>query len=216
MTARSEREVWVTPLDVRLLSELARTQNLVRACRVLGIGRDRGVYRLRRLSRASGVPLARTAKGGPSGGATHLTALGRALAARGPGPLARKAGAPPAGVTRIRGRWHARPYPHLTVGRGWRLWVSFEAEEGEAVAVTLEPESVLLARRRLPTSARNVIPARIDSVGPPDGSTVEIVARTGGTRIRSRITPQALADLRLRPGVPVFLYVKATALRPAP
>lgn len=212
------REVWVTPLDVELLREIDRSQNLVHACSALGIGRDRGVYRLRRLRRAVGVPLVRTYKGGVVGGRTELSPLGHRLASGGPGPLPSDMAHPgrrsASSVVHLRGRWHARPYPNVEVPGGPRLWVSFLAQEGARVKLSLDPDSVILARKVLRTSARNVLAGSVVSIRRGPGPQAQVEAKVGPTRLRSWVTPQALAELDLRPGDRVYLYVKATALRP--
>lgn len=219
VAARRGGEVWVTPLDARLLAAIDRTGNLVKACASLRIGRDRGGYRLRRLAAAAGSPVVRTTKGGPKGGGTVLTPVGQRLAQQGMGPVSPGSGTRgvhPEGPSHLRGRWHARPHPHVVVDGGPRLWVSFRATEGERVGLVLNPESVLLARHALATSARNVLLGRVREVRRGTGEEVSVEAEVGRSRIRARVTPQARTELSLRPGSRVYLYVKATALRPEP
>jgi molybdopterin-binding protein/molybdate transport repressor ModE-like protein len=209
----------LTALDLQLLREVDREGNLVRACRRLGIGRDRGVYRMRRLVRALGRPVARTRRGGPAAGSTVLTAEGQRLLREGsPGTSLTRSGGPrprpaPAG---LRGVWHRHPSPRVDVEGGLELYVTFEAREGEPVDLAIPPDSVLLARGRFPTSARNVLPGRVVHVersrvrgpGTPRGVEVSV----GKVRLWAAVTDASVHRLRLKPGRPVVVYLKATAV----
>lgn len=219
----SLRPVLLTPTDVSLLSLLGRSSTLVEACRRLGISRDVGTYRLRRLKRLAGGPVVTTRRGGAGHGATRLTPRGARLLGRGRSRLAVDARpfAPggPRSATRLRGQWHASPQPHVAA-EGLTLYVGFRAEEGEPVEVELDPESVIVATARFPSSARNVLAGVVRSVhrrGPGTGP-VSVRARiTVGRRpFDVALTERSVRELGIARGRPVFLYVKATALRRRP
>ncbi|MGI0131545.1 MAG: TOBE domain-containing protein [Thermoplasmata archaeon] len=208
----------LAPVDVGLLDLLSREPNLVAACTRLGIRRDRGVYRLRRIERLVGRPAVVSTRGGPACGTTRLTPLGRRLLARGvASPLGARAAPdrrPPANAWR--GTWHGAPAPNVEVGAGLHWTVDFLAREGERVDVTLAPEAVLLARDVIATSARNVLRGRVEhvrSTGPGTGGDRRIVVvRVGRARVRAAVTDRSVKVLGLERGRPVVLYVKATAL----
>jgi molybdate transport repressor ModE-like protein len=221
--AVSTRPVLLTPTDLSLLALLGRSSTLVDACRQLGVTRDVGTYRIRRLRRLAGGPVVRTQRGGAGHGATRLTPRGARLLGRGRSLLAvdarPNADRPSGSPTRLRGRWHAAPQPNVTAD-GLRLFVGFRAQEGEPVEVERDPESVILATRRFPSSARNVLAGVVRAVhrrGPGTGP-VSVRARvTVGRRpFDVALTERSVRELGIARGRPVFLYVKATALRRRP
>jgi len=202
---------------VALLRALSRERSLVEASRRLGITRDRAVYRIARLSRAFGAPVVRSVRGGAGHGATVLTRLGDRIGHRGfesielldarPVPL-------PASPNILHGIYHRDPAPEVRVGPSLRLRVAFPGEEGEHVSLFLDPEAVIVARRRFPSSARNVLAGVVETVRPGRaGLEVTLVVRCGGPRLRVSLTAEPVRQLRLRRGAHVWLYVKATALR---
>jgi molybdopterin-binding protein/molybdate transport repressor ModE-like protein len=204
------REEWLTPLDHDLLESIARSGSVAGACRALGIGRDRGVYHLERLTELAGGPVVRARRGGAGRGATRLTELGERLRRTPTGSLGRRA--PPPGV--LRGTFRSVDGPALELAGGLRLKVGFTAPEGSTVAVVVDPESVLLAPGRFPSSARNVLRGRVERVEALDPPTVRVTLRVGGVRLPASVTPGSVAELGLRRGRSVYLYLKATALRP--
>lgn len=209
------REVWLTPLDRRLLLAIERTGNLVRACQDVGIGRDRGVYRLRRMEQAVGGPVVRTYRGGTTGGSTHLTPRGSLLASsRGEEPLGpgRSSVAPASPSTILHGTWHARPSPQVDVAPHLRLEVAFEAEEGEPVVVGIPPESVLLARQPVATSARNRWEGEVRSCIPSGTGSCTLEVDVRGVLLRVLVTARSVRELRIAPGRRVYLLIKATAV----
>lgn len=219
----NRRPILLTPVDLALLSQLGRTASLVEACRGLGITRDRGTYRLRRLARLAGGPVVDAQKGGRFHGSTRLTERGAALLRRGSDAVAVDAGATARdrGVRpmALEGVWHQRPQPNVVV-EGLRLFVGFRADESERVRVELDPESVIVATRRFPTSARNVVPGVVRSVrrrGPGTGPVSDRVqVDVGGPLVEATVTERSVDRLGLVRGRRVFLYVKATALRRVP
>ena len=198
-------EPWLAPVDVRLLRALAREPNVVRAARALGIGRDRAVYRLRRLATLFGRPVAVGHRGGPTSGATHLTPLGRRL-------LGRAEGVRP-GSHRWRGTYTARPSPRVTLGPGALLEVAFRARDGARVTVEVDPEAFVVGRHRFLLSARNALAAIVRRVHARPGGTAFLEALWRGRTVRVAITTGSIARLGLVPGARIYLYVKATAIR---
>jgi molybdate transport system regulatory protein len=207
----------VTDTDVALLRSLAHERSLVAASREVGISRDRAVYRIARLARAFGGPVVRATRGGAAHGGTLLTPLGVRVVRGGFDAVELLNARPVASVALpnlVRGVYRRGPPPSVRVGRTLRLRVAFDAEDGERVAMLLDPEAVVVARRRFPSSARNVLPGVVEAIrGTPRTPEVALVVRCGRTRLRVAITEEPVRQLGLRRGAPVVLYVKATALR---
>jgi molybdopterin-binding protein/molybdate transport repressor ModE-like protein len=206
----------VTDQDVALLRSLGEARSVVAASRRVGITRDRAVYRLDRLARAFGGPVVTSERGGRAHGSTRLTALGDRVVRGGFDSVELIDGRPLAPLSAsnvLRGVYHRSPSPEVVVGRDLRLRVAFAAEDGERVAVLLDPEAVLVARHRFASSARNVLSGTVVSVRPagPVGRT--LVVKAGPVRLRAAVTAEPVRQLGLTPGAKVVLYVKATALR---
>lgn len=213
----TRRPVHVTDTDIALLRSVARDGSVVAASRRLRITRDQATYRLARLGTAFGGPMVTSGRGGRGHGQSRLTPLGDRLV-RGRFDavelLESQPVAPPSTPNRLYGVYHRAPAPAVTLGTGLELRVAFPAEDGEPVSVALDPESILVARARFATSARNVWPATIERVRlgeDPQGRT--LVVRTGRVRLRVAVTEQPVREMRLAPGARVWLYVKATAVR---
>jgi molybdopterin-binding protein len=104
----------------------------------------------------------------------------------------------------------------VDVDGGPRLYVTFQALEGEPVDLAIPADSVLLARGRFPTSARNVLPGRVLQVerssvrGPGTPRGVEL--SLGKVRLWAAVTEASVHRLGLKPGRPVVVYLKATAV----
>lgn len=114
--------------------------------------------------------------------------------------------------TVLEGTWRGRPEPHITLTGGPDLVVGFSSEEGAVVTVAIDPEAIIVARKRYPTSARNTLPATVDTVhAGPESWYVE--ARVGQHPIRVALTAESVKSLRLRAGARIWLYLKATAVR---
>jgi molybdate transport repressor ModE-like protein/molybdopterin-binding protein len=214
VTARPRR---VTDTDIALLRNLARDRSVVAASRRVGISRDRATYRIARLEQAFGGPVVTSVRGGRGHGETRLTPLGDRIVRQGFDTvelLERRPVTPPSVSNLLRGVYHRDPAPEVTVGRGVRLRVAFPAEEGEPVSVVLDPESILVARGRFPSSARNVLPAIIEQVRPgADRLGRTLVVRAGPVRLRVAVTEEPVRQMGLAPGARVWLFVKATAVR---
>jgi len=207
----------VTDTDVALLRSLERERSVVAASRRVGISRDRATYRLGRLERAFGGPVVTSVRGGRGHGGTRLTPLGDRIVREGFDSvelLDARPVAPPSRPNLLRGIYRRRPAPAVDLGGGLSLRVAFDADEDEPVGVLLDPEAILVARARFPSSARNVLAGTVEAIrsGPnPFGETV--LVRVGRTRLRAAVTEEPIHQLHLRPGARVWLYVKATALR---
>lgn len=203
-------ERWLTPTDRRLLAALERVPNLVRAARRVGITRDRAVYRLQRLRRLYGSPAVRGERGGPRAGSTRLTRLGLRLlrtASVASAPMAKQ---------RWTGIYHEGPPASVDLGRSARLEVTFRAHDGERVRVEIDPEMVIVARRRFESSARNVLPAEVVRVVRRPRGRATLTARWQGRSVRAALTGASVDRLKLAPGTGVYLYLKAVAIRRAP
>lgn len=207
----------VTSTDVALLRSLAQERSLVGASRRLGISRDRAVYRVERLERAFGGPVVVGSRGGSGHGGSTLTPLGDRIVRGGfdsvelldAHPLT-----PIPSPNLLHGVYRRSPNPEVQVGRSLRLRVAFPAREGEPVSLVLDPEAVLVARQKFPSSARNVFRGTVESIRPEAGGLERVlVVRCGRTRLRVTLTEESVRQFGLRPGAKVWLYVKATALR---
>lgn len=197
-------EASLTPIDVRLLEALDRTRNVVHASRALGIGRDRAVYRLRRLSRLYG-PVTTGERGGTGGGGTRLTPTGQRL-------LARSRGSRP-GANRWTGTYRRGPPPRVEVAPGRSIEVAFRAVDRAPVTVEVDPEAFVVATHPVTLSARNVLLVTVGSVRPRTDGTVVLTASWFGRAVRVALTVGSVARLGLRAGRPAYLYAKATAVR---
>lgn len=211
---RARREQLATPGDIALLAALSQEPNLVRVCQQLGMSRDRGMYRLHRMGAALGAPVVRTTRGGLPSGRTELTPKGRALLRQGVGPLARPGSRESGGARVLEGTFRSDPEPAVVLPDGLRLRVSFPAAEGARVVVAIDPESILVALRRFPTSARNVLSGRVVEVEETSPIRWALRVKARETTLTVAVTPEAVRSLHLRPGSPVVLYLKATAIRP--
>lgn len=209
-------ELVLTPMDLRLLARLVHTPHLAQACRELRVTRDQANYRLRRLGQYLGRPVVTARKGPPGSSWTRLTRAGRGLLSQRPGTPLRALRTHPGAGTLLFGRYSRGPPPSLTTGNGLVLSVGFPGREGELRGVAVDPEAVLVARRRFLASARNILPARILSLKPRGPVQVIAVVESRGERLPVALTEAAVRALHLRRGSRVFLYLKATALRPLP
>ncbi len=197
-------ERWLTPMDVRLLAQLSTTPNVVRAARALGIPRDRAVYRLARLRRLYGGPVVRARRGGSTPGETRLTALGRRLL---------RDTRPDSWVNRFSGIYRGGRSPKVDLGHGRQLEVSFRGREGAPVEVAVDPGSIVVALRPVELSARNALPATVQSAKSHGAQNAELRVLWRGLVVRVGITPGSIRRLALDPGARVYLYVKAVSVR---
>jgi len=86
-----------------------------------------------------------------------------------------------------------------------------EAPVGQTVRLSIRARDVSLATRKPEgISVRNILSGTIVDIREEAGTAyAETLIDVGGTRIRSRITRASVADLGLRPGVPVYALVKS-------
>ncbi|MEM6665265.1 MAG: molybdenum ABC transporter ATP-binding protein [Pseudomonadota bacterium] len=92
------------------------------------------------------------------------------------------------------------PVADLPLGRVVRLRVRAR----DVALATIRPEGI---------SIRNILPGTITELtGDPDHAHVDALVDIGGQTLRARLTPDAVTDLVLAPGVPVFALVKSMAL----
>ena len=213
----SEQPSRVTDTDVALLRSIGRVRSVVAASRAVGISRDRAVYRLDRLEHAFGGPVVASERGGRTHGGTVLTALGDRIVRGGFDAVemihARSVAdvAPP---NLVRGVYRAGPPPEVEVAPRVRFRVAFAADDGSPVRVAVDPESIVVARRRFASSARNVLPATVVGIERGSGGLGRLLhVRVGPVELRVAVTEEPIRQLGLRRGARVVLYVKATALR---
>ena len=101
----------------------------------------------------------------------------------------------------------------LCLPGGGVLFVPAGGPAGRAV-YSLAPEDVLLAAHPLDrVSARNVLAGEVDSVDLRGGDAL-VFARAGGVSWRAHLTEEAVRELDLAPGRPVWLAIKTQAFRP--
>jgi len=208
----------VTSTDVALLRSIGQERSVVAASRRVGISRDRAVYRIERLERAFGGAVVRGIRGGTGHGGTTLTALGDRIVRGGFDSVELLGGRPLTPISApniLHGTYRkGAASPEVRVSPGLVLKVAFPANDGEPVSVILDPESVVVARRRFPSSARNVISGTVEGIRQDrEELGLTLLVRCPGTRLRISMTEEPVRQLRIKPGVRVWLYVKATALR---
>jgi molybdopterin-binding protein/molybdate transport repressor ModE-like protein len=211
----NRRPVLVDPVDLELLGALEREPTVVAACRQLGISRDRGVYRLARLSRVAGGPVVLSSRGGRFRGQSHLTSRGHRLLRLGTERMALGPVLPGARfrIPTLRGIFHGRPEPAVDIGQGLHIVVAFRAREGEPVVVGVDPESVTVARHPFPSSARNRLNGRVEKIRRVSPTTRFVEVRVGRHQLWAAVTPRSIENLDIRPGRTVVLHIKATAMR---
>jgi molybdopterin-binding protein/molybdate transport repressor ModE-like protein len=212
------KEVVVTPLDIRLLAALDREHSVVAAARSVGISRDRAVYRLGRLRQRAAGPIVAAKRGGATGGGSGLTPRGRAFLSGGAEAVAWPSDAAPPRHQGFTGVYRSQPEPHVVASDGFSAAVAFSAEEGTKVAVTVDPEAIVVAIGPVRSSARNVWAGEVEKVRNPRGGGPsgrrELTVRVGRRHIVVAVTAGSVASLDLRPGRRVTLLAKATAVRP--
>jgi molybdate transport system regulatory protein len=207
----------VTDADIALLEAIRDGPSVVAASRRLGISRDRAVYRLARLETAFGGPIVVGRRGGAGHGESRLSALGERIVHGGYEAveiLDARATVPPPRANRLSGTYRDGPGPAIVLSGGATVRVAFPGEPGERVTALLDPDSILVGLRRFPTSARNVLAARVVAISPgttPGART--IVAAIGPDRLRVTVTEESRRRLGLTPGRAIWLFVKATAIR---
>jgi molybdopterin-binding protein/molybdate transport repressor ModE-like protein len=207
----------VTSTDVALLRIVSQVRSLTGAGRQVGLTRDQAVYRVSRLARAFGGPVVASVRGGAAHGRTDLTPLGDRIARGGFDSVELLDARPAVPLERpnlLHGVYRSGPSPEVVLDPQHHLRVAFEGEDGQPVSVVLDPEAIVVARRRFASSARNVLKGRVSRIDRSRGGpVVTLIVRWGRTPLRIALTEEPVRQLGLRAGVPVYLYVKATAVR---
>ena len=87
------------------------------------------------------------------------------------------------------------------------------AAPGEAVRLRVRARDVALATRRPEAiSVRNILEGAVLEVAArPGGAFAEVLVEVAGARLRARLTREAVSDLALAPGVPVFALLRSVA-----
>jgi molybdate transport system ATP-binding protein len=90
------------------------------------------------------------------------------------------------------------------------------AQEGAQLRIRVHARDVALAIVRPERiSIRNIVAARVISLVESDAQQVDVLLDVDGQHLRSRITRDALQELALVPGMPVFALIKSVALETA-
>jgi molybdate transport system ATP-binding protein len=114
----------------------------------------------------------------------------------------------------VEGHDDARGLTRLRAGQAELLTPRLRLAPGAEVRAAALARDVLLATERpRGLSARNILPAVVQAITPrPDGVVLVRVEVAGGPRLLSAVTADAVSDLQLRPGQPVFAVVKSVAV----
>lgn len=109
----------------------------------------------------------------------------------------------------------------ISVGNGTLNTTMRDARPGAPVRVQLLARDVILATYRPEgLSVRNMLEGSIASISNDDADTDLVSVDVGGATVLSRVTRAALQSLALRPGMPIWVLVKAVSIRghafPAP
>jgi molybdate transport system ATP-binding protein len=84
---------------------------------------------------------------------------------------------------------------------------------GSMARLKIPARDVVLAGSAPPeTSVQNVLPGVVMAIHAPQPPTATVSVLVGTARLLARITTDAVVRLRLRPGSPVFVLLKATAI----
>lgn len=89
----------------------------------------------------------------------------------------------------------------------------FSAEPGARLRVRIRARDIILALRPPEdTSALNILPGVIRSIGDYEGAIVDVSVRCGDADLLARITRRSLTKLGLREGTPCFAILKSVAV----
>lgn len=91
----------------------------------------------------------------------------------------------------------------LLIGTGDRLVA------GRPARATVAPNAISVHLEPPGGSPRNVLPATVTGIA-SHGPIAEVLLEVGGQRLRAELTPTAVSELRLVPGMRVFAVLKAT------
>ena len=90
---------------------------------------------------------------------------------------------------------------------GYKIYASSQMDSGTVYAF-LRPENIILSKQPIETSARNVLPSRVEKVTQL-GRIYQIHMNTGLSAV---VTHQSVEELGLEPGVELYASFKATAV----
>jgi len=107
----------------------------------------------------------------------------------------------------------ARGLTRLRVG-AWEIAVpATAAAEGEAVRLFVLARDVMLALDKpLRISARNVLSGVVRALDSQSAGSVLVTIEQAGVRLLASLTPDAVTDLGLQPGTPVWAVLKSVAI----
>ncbi len=109
----------------------------------------------------------------------------------------------------------ATPEARRIVTAHGELELAGAAGEGE-IAIVVHPRDITLSLERPCGTARNVFEGVIEELAPePPGGELVRVSLATSPPLMAQVTPQAVAALGLRPGLPVFASFKAAGVLPA-
>lgn len=114
-----------------------------------------------------------------------------------------------AGLDLVRGTWRR---DHLVTAGGATVHGLTHGDppaEGAPATAVFRPSAVSVYLEPVSGSPRNAFAATVTTIE-PRGDLVRVGASDGHLTLRADVTPGAVADLRLAPGTPVHLSVKAT------
>ena len=77
----------------------------------------------------------------------------------------------------------------------------------------LARDLILATEQPTGLSVRNALAATVVAIEPDDAHAALVRVDAGGTAIIVRVTAQAVRELALRPGLPVWVLIKAVTLR---
>lgn len=133
------------------------------------------------------------------------------------GPVAEVCGAPPTrfladfvGVNLLTGT--AASETELRIGDQLLVGAEGSLVQGQPARATVAPNAVSVFLAPPEGSPRNVLSGTVDLIE-SRGSVVGVTVDISGQRLRADLTPAAVADLSLVPGLPVFAVVKATQIQ---
>ena len=99
----------------------------------------------------------------------------------------------------------------LRVGEATLICPPTQAPPGEIVTVSIRAGDIILSTGAPPLmSARNTVPAAIRELRETDGRV--LVHVDIGERLVVEVTPASVSDLRLRPGLDVYLVIKTNSI----
>lgn len=195
---------------IDVLRGIAATGSISQAARETGVSYKAAWQAIDTLTNLAGVPLVRRAVGGAGGGGAALTAQGARLL-----ELAR---ALDVARREVHARWLAEGEGSCGGDPGDDAGlVAADARPADATAATL-------SRLALRTSMRNQLPATVEHLE-TTGRIVRVIMRLDGraadpsadgpaaAHVAARITRESAELLGLRPGLPVIVLCKATAVR---